>query len=358
MTDALPAVPSLTTIIGRLALIFPEGVDNRNYCIRESTAKTVLVMFYTGAIAGASRWIRPSQVTEMTDSQIALDSDDDRNAWCEYILSNKKKVRPEGAWYAANSREQIRDENLRQGLIPNGGVVERPNIATTASLPKYALDSDFSKLFDEALTNELLAAALENWQKRHRNIAARARLSLIRKGAAAASGRVIVKLPNGEAISLSPGPSSVITKAVVEEFASRFLKTPALLWVSESANKIVDDNLAAGLGLKIDPAKNLPDIILVDVDANDGVLVVFVEVVHSDGPVNQMRKQSLEALAVEAGFDAQHLTYVSAFSGRDAGPYRNLAPNLAWGTFVWFANEPDCLISLMRDTAKKLAELG
>ena len=52
----------------------------------------------------------------MTDSQSVLTVDEDRTAWLveslrpttDYIM---------GRWYAANTREPIRDETLREGLI-------------------------------------------------------------------------------------------------------------------------------------------------------------------------------------------------------------------------------------------------
>ena len=45
---------------------------------------------------------------------------------------------------------------------------------------------------------------------------------------------------------MAPGPSSVIAKAVIEEFARRFLVNAAVVWVSESGAKVVarDDELA------------------------------------------------------------------------------------------------------------------
>lgn len=78
--------------------------------------KTIFVMMYIGAVEGAECWLRPDQVTRMTDAQAALADDQDREAWLA------KSMRPaegyiEGRWYAANTREPIRDETLREGLM-------------------------------------------------------------------------------------------------------------------------------------------------------------------------------------------------------------------------------------------------
>ena len=53
---------------------------------------------------------------------------------------------------------------------------------------------------------------------------------------------------------MTVGPSSEITKAVIEVFAVRFLQRPTVLYLSESGNKVVarDENLAASIGLAIE----------------------------------------------------------------------------------------------------------
>lgn len=353
-----PIVPTLTTVIERLPLIFPDGVENRQYCIRESTAKTVLTMIYCGAIYGSNRWIRPSQVVDMSDAQIMLSSQPEREAWCAYMLSNKKKDRSPTAWYAVNSREQIRDENIARGLIPNQAVFERSGIPTTSSIPKYALKPEFAALFDESVRGEFLTTAIRDWQQHFLSIAAMARATIIRNNAAASTDRVQVVFPSGSAITLAPGESSKITKAVVEQFSRYFLVEPAVLWLSESANKIIDQTLVKALHLHIDQSKSLPDLILVDLSPVSGdILVVFVEVVHTDGPISQQRKEALEAIALEAGFETEHLAYITAFADRSASPYKTLAPNLAWDSFVWFASEPLSIIMLQSGNEKKLSEL-
>lgn len=353
----LPAVPSLDLIKARLPMIFTEALENRGNCVSEASARTIQVMFYAGAIERTDRWIRPSQVTHMTDAQMAKTSTAEREAWCAHMLSGKKKARPADSWYASDSREQIRDDSIRYGLVPTGAVIERSGVATTSSMPRYALRKDFADLFAASLSGKALESAVEAWQKKHLSKAALARHHLIKQGAASAKDRVNVTLPNGAAINLSSGPSSVLTKAVIEVFSKNFLHSPALLWVSESGQKEIDATLAKQLGLKIDVSKSLPDVILVDLPGDGGLTVVFVEVVHSDGPVNQLRKDALEAIAVEAGFEPENIAYVTAFADRGGAPHKKLAPTLAWDTFVWFASEPECLIALRRGADKKLDDL-
>lgn len=357
----LPQVPTIELIAERLLEIFPEGTEHRNYVIREMASRTVFVMFYVGAIAGTDRWLRPSQVTDMTDEQAAQLDDASRDTWTKLSLSNKKD-RPIGSWYAGNSREPIRDETLRSGFIPCRAVVQREGIPTTSSKPIYALEEAFAKLFDVSLAGTELATAITTWRKDHLSKAALARQHLVREGAVDAKDVVSVTFPNGEKRQLAPGPSSVIAKAVIEEFAPRFLKKPAVLWLSESGNKVVarDERLASALGLQIDSSKALPDIILVDLgESHSGadMLVVFAEMVATDGAVTRERKVVLTTLALEAGFNEQHLAFLTAYLDRSNAGFKKTVPNLAWGSYAWFVSEPDHIIELGDGEPRKLSQL-
>ncbi len=355
----LSPVPSLETIAERLPEIFPDGIEHRGYVVREIAAKTVYVMLYAGAIQGTDRWIRPSHVYFMTVEQARKRSIKERESWFSESLNPGSRP-PGKRWYADNSREPIRDETIRLGLIPLGAVVERPGIATTSSKPKYALARDFANLFDESLEGDVLLDHIRAWREKNLAKGALARIALVKKGAVLGKHDVPVRFPNGETRNLSPGRSSVISKSVIEEFAPRFLGNPAVLWLSESSNKVVarDDELASNLGLKIDVSRNLPDIILVDIGTyEDDVLLLFVEVVATDGPINTMRKEALHELAVDAGFSENHLAYLTAFEDRSAPPYKRLVNDLAWGSFVWFASEPDNIIVLREGHEKPVAKL-
>ncbi len=354
MPVELPRLPRLGTVSKRLPEIFPESVEQRNYCVREMAARTIWVMLYAGAVRGNDRWIRPSQVTDMGRAQARRVAAEERDAWYRLTLS-ARKARP--AWYAPNSREPIRDETLRQGLVPTGAVIDRPDLPTTSSLPRYALDAQFAALFDEALEPRAFSGAAETWRAAHLSKTALARLALRSRSARVTKGVVSARLPNGETRNLTPGPSASIAKALLEEFAPRFLHTPALLWLSESGNKVVasDDSTAAKIGLKIDPGRALPDVILADLGPE--LLVVFAEIVATNGAITEIRKRNLSAIAVDAGFDAAHLAFVSAFEDRASGGYRKNVSNLAWDSFAWFASEPDRLIMLRGGSPVPIATL-
>lgn len=342
----LPALADVSEIHRRLLVIFPEGTPQRGYCTREMAARTVFVMLYSGAVEGGGFWIGPKHVYRMSEMQATRRADADRKA---YVTAVEKPgfITPADRWFQDNTREPIRDETLRDGLVRIGAVVTRAGLATTSSKGRYALQSAFAQLFDPGLKDEPLRAAIVAWQDHYLSAGSLARVRLQQRSAMAAKDRILVTMPNGESRQMEAGPSSVITKAIVEVFAKRFLADAAVLWISESGNKVVqrDDVLAKAVRLNIETDKLLPDTILVDLAPKEPLLV-FVEAVASDGPMTEARRSAFLDLVTAAGFKANQIAFVTAFLDRGASEFKKAIPNLAWGSFAWCVSEPDHLIAL------------
>ena len=352
MANRLPPYVTRGLIEERLPRIFPQGIPNRNYCIRQLSASTVFVMLYVGAIKGNGRHVGPIHVYRMTEEQAVRSDKVSRLAYAEGVLKRTYTVSGK-RWYADNTREPIRDETLREGLINIGAVFARDDLPTTSSKPRYALLPDFAALFDPALTDDALTQAIIDFQEKHLSKSALVRVSLMQAGAAASKSGVMIVFPNSETRKLAPGPSSIISKAVVEEFAKRFLQEPAILWLSESSNKVVarDDRIAESIGLKIEVDKDLPDLILADLGPADP-LIVFVEVVATDGPISQRRQDALYALTDAAGFDRSQIAFVTAYQDRSSPSFRKTMSELAWNSFAWFATEPHNIVQLKDGSSK------
>ena len=360
------ALLAVIAIQERLQRIFPDGTSNREYLTREMAAKAVFVMLYAGAVEGSDRWMRPDQVGRMTDEQAAKTTQPEREAWLVESMSRSRGDIP-GRWYSVNTREPIRDETLRNGLVEVGAVVVRSGLATTSPEPRYALANQFAALFDSGVGGPTLDDAIKQWQDANLSAAALARVAIVRQGAVAQNQQVPVRLPNGEVRNMAPGPSSLITKAVLEDFVPRFLVQPGLIWLSESGNQVVaqDDQLARAVGLVIEPDRNLPDLILVDLkadgdDSPDRTLLVFAEMVATAGAVSASRRDALLQIATNAGFDEGDVTFLSAFEDRDRSAFRQSVGGLAWGSFAWFASEPDNIVRMhLGDTLRptRLSEL-
>ncbi|MBP6035824.1 MAG: hypothetical protein KA603_06765 [Azonexus sp.] len=344
-------------------IVFPDGTAQRNYLTREMAARTVFVCLYAGAIEGNDCWIRPNQVCRMTDAQAARTDTASRETWCRDSARGGFTPPVGTPWFADTTREPIRDETIGEGFLPVRAMIERPGIATTSSKGRYALEASFSALFSPALSSEEFASAAATWRASHLNKAALARQALVARGALVGQGQVTVRFPNGETRTLASGPSSAIAKAVIEEFAPRFLRQAHVLWLSESGNKLVarDEQLAATLGIRIDVSRALPDLILVDLgdDAEgQGFLVVFVEFVASDGPINALRRDALTVIATDAGFASESLAFLTAFSDRSSPQFKKSMAEIAWGSFVWLVSEPAHLIHLRAEGQVLLSQLS
>jgi hypothetical protein len=342
VSEPLHPVPSYAAVRERLPIIFPEGMDGHNYLTRKVAVRTIFAMLYVGAVEGTGRWLRPNQVARMTDAQAELRSDAARLDWI--TASFKKADSIIGRWYADNTREPIRDETLRNSLQPVGAVVERSELAKNDASPRWALAADFAGLF--TCDEEEFPGLVERWRERHLTPAARARVAMLQEGVVQGGAEgVLVTFPGGRSRMLSPGTSSRIAKAVIEQFAHRFLDTPGVLWVSESSRKdeAADLKLAARVKLPITPNELLPDIILVDLGGEE-FRFVFVEVVSSDGPITEDRRARFVEMLSSGGHNPKTAAFVTSFLDRASGTYRKLASTFAWNSFVWFASEPDKLI--------------
>lgn len=353
------APPPVNEVQNRLKIIFPEGTPHRAACISDTAAKTIFVMLYVGAIDGEGQWIRPDQVTRMTDVQASRLSDTDREAWRQMSMASSAKQEIPGRWYAPNSREGIRDDTIKNALVPNGVVLEKPGVSTTSGKPRWSLQASFAALLDPALKGKKLETASANWRQDNLSPGALARIMLRLGGAVASGDHVLVKFPSGETRSMAVGESSVISKAVIEDFTQRFLDVSAVVFLSESRNKVThrDDNLAKKLGLHIQADKNLPDIILADVGPKHPLLI-FVEVVATDGPITSERRAALRDIAQKAGFSDSHTAFVTAYLDRSEAAFKKTVDQLAWGSFAWFVSEPEDLIHMMKGQSPTTAKLS
>ncbi|MDQ2901522.1 MAG: hypothetical protein M3Y07_17255 [Acidobacteriota bacterium] len=120
-----------------------------------------------------------------------------------------------------------------------------------------------------------------------------------------------------------------------------------------------DDDLAKSIHLKIPADRYLPDVLPVDLGPRDPLLI-FVEVVATDGPINEARKQALLEIATSAGFEKRQVAFVSAYLDRSQPAFRKTISELAWHSFGWFAAEPDNIVVLrdgVDDRHSKLSDL-
>jgi hypothetical protein len=80
----------------RLLKIFPEGTPNRGYCTREIAAKAIFVMLYIGAVEDENRFLRPDQVTRMTDAQATRIDEESRLTWARESYGKLETCKADG----------------------------------------------------------------------------------------------------------------------------------------------------------------------------------------------------------------------------------------------------------------------
>lgn len=351
------ALPSIEDIQSRLKVIFPREIDVNGYIIREMGAKSIYTMLYCFCVDG-NAWIRPATITCMTNEQAAIQDPISRKQWLKMIQSQSAPRDIPGRWYKPNTREPIRDETLRE-MVRLNAVIERSGLATTSPLPRYSLHDKFASLFNPNLNDEVLSTAIQEWQNEFLSATALARIALSRRLVTSQSDGVLIQLPNGETRKMASGPSSELTKAVVEQFTKYFIKEPAVILISESAKKLLlkDDDLCKAIGINIDVSNVLPDIILAELGEKQPV-IIFVECVSTDGPINDRRKQELIEMAHAANYKETDCAYVTVFKDRADPASRKLQPSVAWGTFIWYASEPQEIIFLRKGKAEKSTSIG
>jgi hypothetical protein len=237
-----------------------------------------------------------------------------------------------GKQYAPNTRETFRRQTMHQ-LVAAGVALYNPDNPTRpVNSPKavYQIEPETLKLlctFGTSAWVKNLAAYL----KKRKTLTARyARAREMRK--------LPVKLATGETMRLSPGDHSELIKAIIEEFAPRFVPGGVLIYAGDTGEKwgYFDKELLSKLDVEVDGHGKMPDLVLYYPERE---WLLLVESVTSHGPVDGKRHDELARLF--AGSKAG-LVYVTAFPSR-AVMTRYLG-KIAWETEVWVADAPSHLI--------------
>lgn len=150
--------------------------------------------------------------------------------------------------------------------------------------------------------------------------------------------RVPVQLPGGETVRLSPGGQNPLIKSIVEEFCSRFVHAATVVYIGDTENKFehLHADYLANLGVTIDAAAKMPDVVVHDTKRN---WLLLIEAVTSAGPVDGKRRKELKELFRRS---TAGLVFVTAFETRRA--MQSFVTHISWETEVWIAEDADHLI--------------
>ena len=345
----LPPLPSLDEVRARLEQIFPEGYPERAILVGDIATRTVYVGLYGGFITDSGRFFRPSTVIRFSFDQAAQCSDNDRLMWLGTCHSpGHKSLGPQ--WYADNTRETLRDDYIRNRAVPMGLINKLEGFPPSSPAPIYSLAEHFAELFSPDLSGSALREAIENWREEFLDPIALKRMRLVSSGIFGREGEVLVTLPNtGQTLRLAAGDTSIITKDVVEILAPKIMARPVVVHLSMSDVKTRPElaSNAESVGLTIDPKTELPDIVIANVPPKSNQLYLyFIEVVHSDGPITELRRKALLQIAKNAGIPERNVEMITAFNDRSAAPVKKRFSELAAGSFAWFRTEPHLIIRI------------
>lgn len=234
--------------------------------------------------------------------------------------------------YAENTRETIRRQTLHQ--FEQAGIVERntdePQRPTNSPNTVYSISNEALKA--------IKAYGTKNWDEAlHGFISAKGRL-VERYDSKKKKHQLTLKIAEKGAIYFSPGKHNELQIAIIEKFKPRFSPNANLIYVGDTARKLLheDKEVLNGLNIPITQHDKLPDVVLYD-EAKKHILLI--EAVTSHGPISPKRHIELEETLSKC--KAQKI-YISAFP--DIKEFKRHIDDIAWDTEVWIATNPDHMI--------------
>jgi len=228
-----------------------------------------------------------------------------------------------GRQYAPNTRETFRRQTMHQfvdaGLaVPNPDDPGRP-----VNSPKFCYQVEPTALqllrtFRTPAWVDCLKAYLRSVDTLKQRYARARELKM-----------VPVTLAEDKEVYLTPGAHSRLVKAIVDEFAPRFVPGGHVIYIGDTGNKwrYFDEAALRTLGVAVDVHGKMPDVVIHHVEKD---WLVLIEAVTSHGPVNAKRREELAALFQDA---RPGLVYVTAFLTRN-DMTRHIS-EISWETEVW-----------------------
>jgi len=145
-------------------------------------------------------------------------------------------------------------------------------------------------------------------------------------------------LPDGTHVDFSPGKHNKLQANIIKKFRARFCPKADVLYVGDTAKKLlyVNEDLLNDLKIPITKHDKLPDVVLYDPQKKH---IFLIEAVTAHGPLSPKRQIELEGVLE---YCKVKRIYISAFP--DFREFKRHIDNIAWETEVWIENNPDHVI--------------
>lgn len=234
--------------------------------------------------------------------------------------------------YAPNTRETVRRQTMHQFVDAGIAVYNPDNPARPVNSPKTVYR------IEPATLALLRTYGTGQWHDNLTGYLTQRQTLASQYAREREQNRIPVQIAPGSKISLSPGEHSQLIKAVIEDFATRFVPGAVLIYAGDTGNKwgYFDAVSLVKLGVNVEAHGKMPDVVVHYPEKN---WLLLVEAVTSHGPVDGKRHAELARL-----FDSSKagLVYVTAFP--DRALMARYLQEIAWETEVWVADAPSHLI--------------
>ncbi len=228
-----------------------------------------------------------------------------------------------GKEYAPNTRETFRRQSMHQFMDAGLAVPNPDDPGRPVNSPKFCYQIEPTAL--ELLKTFGTSAWANNLETHLRSVE-----TLKQRYARAREMKMVpVTLAEEKDIYLTPGAHSRLVKAIIHEFAPRFVPGGHVIYVGDTGDKwrYFDEEALGSLGVPVDTHGKMPDVVIHHL-AKDWL--VLIEAVTSHGPVDAKRREELATLFQKA---RPGLVYVTAFLTRaDMAKYIG---DTSWETEVW-----------------------
>ena len=152
-----------------------------------------------------------------------------------------------------------------------------------------------------------------------------------------------IRLPDGSIFYSARFRWCLLIKAIIENFCPHFAPGGVVAYIGDTENKFahLEADYLAGLGVALDSAAKMPDVIIHCTNRN---WLLLIEAVTSAGPVDGKRRKELKELftGCKAG-----LVFVTAFDTRRV--MQSFLASIAWESEVWIAEDPAHMIHFNGD---------
>lgn len=242
-----------------------------------------------------------------------------------------------GREYAENSRETIRRKVLHQ--FEQAGIVIRnvddPERPTNSGLNNYVLS--------DLVLDVIQSYGTSKWKEKSKIFVDQQGRLLDVYQRAREQTKIPLHIAEGKVFKLSPGRHNKLEVAIVEEFGPRFAPGSKLIYLGDTAKKILvlDKEGFTRLGVSVSEHGKFPDVVLYDAKKK---WLFLIEAVTTHGPISPKRQVELEKLFEKARAGK---IFVTAFL--DFVTYKKYANDIAWETEVWIAEMPSHMIHFNGD---------